>query len=121
MNGVIVHEQRCTDHMKRRVLWENHQYAERAVLCLADIEDVVGRLDLNPLVIEHKVQGRKIIALSVYDPIDHFPDLTVDVCEEFTDEDFVVESGEVDGVRAGVEDCVYAVVFDSLRVVGMLF
>ena len=75
---------------------------------------------MNPLVIEHKVQRWEIVALSVNDPVDHLPDFTVDVCENFADEDFVVESGEVDGVRASVKDCVYTVVFDSLRIVGML-
>ena len=111
MSRVVVDEKRHSHNMESGILREDQQDARWSVSCIANVDDVVFRRDLDPLVVKHKVQRWKRVAFSVKNSFDKgwFFFFDFNLTEDFLNKCFVVQLGEVNAVCPCIKDCVDAI------------
>ena len=59
MGDVIAHEERGTEHIKGKVVAYDVHYAETSITILRNIVNIIFRPNLNPIVVELKVNNLK--------------------------------------------------------------
>ena len=117
MHGVIVDQERHAKDVVGCVLREEQKDAQWLVLRASDVYNVVFRPDLDPLVLKHEKQRRKLITPGIDDAFFHGPRLPIDVVKNISDQLFIVQGTEIDCIGPSVNDWVHCVVYDCQIVV----
>ncbi len=104
MHSVVAYHSWHTKEVDFRFLGEDHQKADRLVLCLAPVCNVITRIHFEPIAIEKEIQRRELIAIRCKESVFESPVASTDDFEELFDKAGVVNLSDVDCIGTCVED-----------------